>query len=112
MADRRHSELGFRAAGGAQDRNPRRRAAHRACVLKGASILNGVDASEIKCTIRNMHDGGAELQVPTGIAVANEFLLYVPLDGTAYRSVVRWRRGNRVGVMFVGTEPKPRWHYG
>jgi hypothetical protein len=112
MADCRQSESGFGAAAVAQDGNPHRRARRRARVLKGASILNGVDASEIKCTIRNMHEDGAELQLPAEVVVPNEFLLYVPLDGIAYKAVVRWRAGNRIGVMFVGTEPKPRWHYG
>ncbi|TIX56419.1 MAG: PilZ domain-containing protein, partial [Mesorhizobium sp.] len=26
--------------------------------------------------------------------------------------VVRWRREDRIGIMFTGTEPKPHWHYG
>ncbi|TIT05084.1 MAG: PilZ domain-containing protein, partial [Mesorhizobium sp.] len=25
---------------------------------------------------------------------------------------VRWRREDRIGIMFTGTEPKPHWHYG
>ncbi|RVD67214.1 PilZ domain-containing protein, partial [Mesorhizobium sp. M4A.F.Ca.ET.029.04.2.1] len=37
---------------------------------------------------------------------------YVPVDGVAYRSEVRWRRNDRVGVQFCGTEPKPKLHYG
>ena len=41
-----------------------------------------------------------------------EFLLYVPVDGVAYRTVVRWQRKNRVRVQFTGTEPKRRFHYG
>ncbi|RWB31810.1 MAG: PilZ domain-containing protein, partial [Mesorhizobium sp.] len=23
-----------------------------------------------------------------------------------------WRREDRIGIMFTGTEPKPHWHYG
>lgn len=95
----------------APDRNvsPRQ---HRPRTLKGATILGGVNDSQQSCTIRNMHDGGAELRVHLAAIVPHEFLLYVPLDSTCYRSVVRWRNGERVGVMFVGTEPKPWWHYG
>ncbi len=89
--------------------NPRE---HRQRVLKGASILGGISNSEVKCTIRNMHAHGAELRVALGTMVPNEFLLYVPVDGIGYRSVVRWRRDDRVGVLFTGTEPKPHWHYG
>ncbi|MDF3167704.1 MULTISPECIES: hypothetical protein [unclassified Mesorhizobium] len=39
-------------------------------------------------------------------------LLCVPVDGIAYRTVVRWRKSDRVGVEFKGTEPKPKFHYG
>ena len=96
----------------AEEPDPQRRRQHRQRVLKRAAILNGINQSEIQCTLRNMHEGGAELQVPAEVAVPQEFLLYVPLDGVAYRAVLRWRSGSRIGVMFTGTEPKPRWHYG
>ena len=85
---------------------------HRPRVLKGAAILGDVNTSEIKCLVRNMHDNGAELKAPLGVQIPNEFLLYVAVDGTAYKCTVRWRDGQRIGVRFVGTEPKPGWHYG
>jgi len=85
---------------------------HRQRVLKGASILVDVNTSEVTCTVRNMHGNGAELLVPDGVVVPREFLLYVPIDGIGYRSVVRWRRPGKIGVTFTGTEPKPSWHYG
>ena len=86
---------------------------HRARVLKGGSILAGIDSNEIKCTVRNQTANGAELRIEVGTNVpSHEFLLYIPVDNLAYRSVVRWRLENRIGVMFIGTEPKPSWHYG
>ncbi len=85
---------------------------HRQRVLKGASILTGINNSEIKCLVRNMHEHGAELKLGEGAIAPASFLLYVPVDGVAYRCVVRWRREDRIGVMFTGTEPKPHWHYG
>jgi hypothetical protein len=85
---------------------------YRPRVLKGATILGAPTDSEIPCTIRNMHDGGAELTVPLEAIVAGTFLLYVRADGVAYRCRMRWREGKRVGVSFHGTEPKPTWHYG
>ncbi len=88
---------------------PRQR---RQRVLKGASILSGVNKSEITCTIRNMHEHGAELRVAIDARVPREFLLYVPTDGIAYRAELRWRKQERCGVTFSGTEPKPAWHYG
>jgi hypothetical protein len=85
---------------------------HRQRVLKGASILTGISNSEVKCTIRNMHNDGAELKVSIDSHVPQEFLLYVPVDGIGYESVVRWRKQDRIGVQFTGTKPKPSWHYG
>jgi hypothetical protein len=85
---------------------------HRKRVLKGASILQGIGKSEIRCTVRNMHKQGAELVLPPSTVVPDEFLLYVATDGIGYRASVRWRNGDRVGVEFQGTEPKPSWHYG
>jgi hypothetical protein len=67
-----------------------RRARQR--VLKGASILTGVKNSEIKCAARNMNKTGAELKVAIDARVPQEFELYVPVDGIAYRAVVRWRK--------------------
>lgn len=91
---------------------PNEQREHRNRVLKGASILQTVNDNEIKVTVRNMHEHGAELRVPIGPAIPEEFLLYIPIDGVGYRSIVRWRDGARMGVEFTGTEPKPHWHYG
>jgi hypothetical protein len=85
---------------------------HRQRVLKRASIIVNLDTSEISCTVRNQTANGAELRVPPDSRAPDEFLLYIPLDRTAYRCVVRWRKDDRVGVEFLGTEPKPKWHYG
>lgn len=85
---------------------------HRQRVLKGASILQTINDNEIKVTVRNMHANGAELRVPLGVQIPREFLLYIPTDAVGYRSVVRWRNGDRIGVQFMSREPKPHWHYG
>ncbi|UCI05348.1 PilZ domain-containing protein [Mesorhizobium sp. B1-1-8] len=89
---------------------PRRE--HRQRVLKGGTIITGIQNSEVSCTIRNQNSGGAELKVAPESRVPDRFLLYVPVDGVAYRTEVRWRRNGRVGVRFTGTEPKPKLHYG
>ena len=81
-------------------------------VLKQGSIIRGLKYSEVPCIIRNMTTGGAELKVGIDQAVPEEFLLYVRQDGQAYRCRQRWRNGVRIGVEIVGTEAKPKWHYG
>lgn len=86
--------------------DPRRR------VLKGGAILCGMERSEISCTVRNLSAHGAELRLPPITVVPQEFLLYIASDQFCQRTVVRWRDGDRIGVEFLGSEPKPRWHYG
>ena len=85
---------------------------HRQRVFKGASILLGIKASEIACMLRNMHAHGAELKVPIEQILPERFLLYVPVDGVAYRCRLCWRKNDRAGIAIEGTEPKPHWHYG
>jgi hypothetical protein len=88
------------------------RGSRRRRVLKRATILGSGTASEIGCVVRNVSDGGAEIVVSPDVPVPERFLLYVPTDGIAYRAELRWRRGDRAGLSFSGTEPKPSWHYG
>ncbi len=85
---------------------------HRNRVLKGATILSGIQNSAVNCTIRNMHEHGAELRVAVDARIPKEFLLYVSVEGVAYRAELRWRKLDRCGVFFNGTEAKPHWHYG
>lgn len=83
---------------------PERRSQPRPIVHKSATILAGTDAG-IACTIRNFHSGGAELNVSVGTELPSRFLLHVPADGLAYRTVVCWRKNDRVGVEFKSSEP-------
>lgn len=85
---------------------------NRSRVLKGATIILLNNLSEIACSVRNQHEHGAELYVPGILGIPQEFLLYIPLDGIAYRSITCWRKGDRIGVEFTGKEPKPKRHYG
>ncbi len=81
-------------------------------VFKRATILNGINKSEVVVTLRNMHEHGCEMKVPAEAHIPEAFLLYVPVDSTAYVAELRWRDHDRAGVRFTGTAPKPHWHYG
>lgn len=85
---------------------------YRPRVLKGGTIIYGTWNSEITCTLRNQHAGGAELAISVEAMIPAEFLLYVPADRIGYRSLLCWRHLERVGVQFLGIEPKPPHHYG
>lgn len=85
---------------------------HRNRVLKGATIITGVATSEITCAVRNMNTDGAELRVSGYAVIPESFILYVPVDNVAYNCDLRWRAGERAGVRFNATVPKPSGHYG
>jgi len=95
-----------------EEKSDEHRREHRQRVLKGGTIITGIQNSEISSTVRNQHEGGAELKVAADARVPDRFLLYIPVDGIGYRSEVRWRRNDRIGVQFTGTEGKPKLHYG
>ncbi len=88
------------------------RGEHRNRVLKGAVIVRSDHESELPCTIHNMHEDGAELQVTPQAHLPQEFLMYVAVDRLAYRCRLEWRRGGHAGVSFHGNEPKPAHLYG
>lgn len=72
------------------------RIAARHRVLKGASIQFGGGA--IDCTIRNLSETGAALDVISPIGIPAQFTLVA--DGTHRACRVVWRKERRIGVTF------------
>ena len=74
------------------------RAAPRHRVLKAGSIeFNG---GVIDCTIRNVSDTGAALEVASPVGVPDSFWLVVSGDHTRRHCRVAWRTDKRIGVAF------------
>jgi hypothetical protein len=74
------------------------RAAPRHRVLKAGSIeFNG---GVIDCTVRNISDTGAALEVATPLGVPDTFWLLIPGDHARRHCRVAWRRDRRIGVAF------------
>jgi PilZ domain len=76
------------------------RIAARHRVLKGARIHFGGGA--IDCTVRNISDTGAALEVTSPLGIPTEFVL-VTEDGQRPCRVV-WRREKRIGITFEKEE--------
>jgi hypothetical protein len=74
----------------------RRAPRHR--VLKAGTIEFGGGA--IDCTIRNLSDTGAAIEVSNQIGIPDKFTLVVPGDGLRRLCRVMWRKGLRIGVTF------------
>jgi PilZ domain len=66
-------------------------------VLKAATISFGGGA--ISCTIRNLSDSGASLEVESPIGIPETFALV--MDSGGRRCRVIWRREKRIGVRFT-----------
>ena len=68
--------------------------------FKGGSIVFGV-AAAIDCTIRNMSDAGAALEVESQFGIPAEFRLIIKLERVKRNCRVAWRSAKRIGVQFV-----------
>ena len=75
-----------------------RRGDQRRRVFKKGSIEFG--SSAIDCSIRNLSDRGAMLEVESPLGIPREFTLVVPADGTRRTCRVAWVKEKRLGVEF------------
>jgi PilZ domain-containing protein len=77
-----------------QRRHPRHR------TLKGGRIVFNHGSSVISCTVRNLSDGGACLQVATSVGIPDDFDLVIEPERAPRPCHVAWRAEQRIGVAF------------
>ena len=77
-----------------------RRKFQRHRTLKAAKITFNGRRSVIDCTVRNLSDHGAHLQVANVVGVPERFDLQV--NGASWPAKVIWRASNEIGVEFLG----------
>jgi len=77
-----------------------KRKAPRHRVLKAGTI--SFDGAGISCTVRNLSDTGASLEVVSLLGIPTEFNLIIESDHIARRCRVVWRKERRIGVTFEG----------
>jgi hypothetical protein len=75
-----------------------RRQSPRRKVLKGAHIAFGGD--DIACTVRNLSETGASLDVSNALGLPPSFMLMIERDGFTRRCHPVWCNDRRVGVAF------------
>jgi hypothetical protein len=75
-----------------------RRYKARQRVLKGGTI--GFGGGGIDCTVRNLSDAGAALDVTSPVGIPDHFTLFVQADGRHLPCTVVWRKEKRIGVRF------------
>lgn len=67
-------------------------------VLKSGFIVISEKAPKLECTVRNLSDTGASLQVSTTIGIPKKF--DVIIDGGRQRCRAAWRTDTKIGVVF------------
>ena len=68
-------------------------------MLKPGTIEFG--GGGIDCTVRNLSQTGAALDVASPMGIPENFTLLVPSDGKQFDCRVVWRKERRIGVVFV-----------
>jgi hypothetical protein len=74
------------------------RIAPRKRVLKAGTIEFGGGAMD--CTVKNLSETGAALEVVTPLFIPDRFTLFVASAQSRRRCHVVWRREKRIGVAF------------
>ena len=74
-------------------------------VLKSATIE--FDRGAYSCAVRNLSGAGATLDVPSALAIPDEFTLIMETDQVSRHCRVIWRKENRLGVAFEQVDNQP-----
>ena len=66
--------------------------------VENCFIVISDKAPKIECTVRNVSETGAALQVSTTVGIPQNFI--VIMDGVRRHCRVQWRTDTKIGVMF------------
>lgn len=77
-----------------------RRNETRRRTLRSARIVYGDFRYTLDCVIRDKTEAGARLRCDFHADAPNDFFVFD--SGTLQRAEVAWRRGNEIGIQFVG----------
>lgn len=79
-----------------------RRETRQRTFLKGRIIFNN-GSSSMDCLVRDMSMSGARLALSQSAVLPEAFDLYIPQKEKTYRSSLRWRRSDGIGITFADT---------
>ena len=77
-----------------------RRRVQRTRVLKGAKIIINHRSSVVDCTVRDLTNLGACLQLPSSVGIPNTFDLIFDSVHSSRPCHVKWQTANKLGVSF------------
>lgn len=76
-----------------------------------ARILYNKGTMQVDCTVRNLSEGGAKLEVSQSVTLPEEFDLLIPQRATTRRVRMCWRSADYCGVAFLDSaEPHVQQH--
>jgi hypothetical protein len=75
-------------------------------VVLQARASYGEGAISTQCTVNELSDAGARLNIASSFALPETFDLAIPQRGIACRAKLMWRRGDQAGVDFVEADPE------
>jgi hypothetical protein len=76
-----------------------KRAAQRYRIFKGGTITHG--NSGIACTVRNMSQSGAAIDLESSVILPQSFTLSISRDNFVRSCRTVWRSDKRIGLAFV-----------
>ena len=75
---------------------------HRRKAFKAGIVSYNDNSLTVDCVIRDISTSGAKLQFPKPALIPDRFALIIPMAGQRVECQARWRKGNVIGVEFVG----------
>ena len=79
----------------------RRTSERRTLLLRAGALLDGRPERIMRCTIKDISDGGARLRVGAQDVIGDDITLIDPKEGTERKARVVWRSDQEIGVAFT-----------
>jgi hypothetical protein len=83
------------------------RRSKRARTFLQARISYGDGAISTECTVNQLSDIGARINIAGSIALPDMFDIFIPQKGTSRRAKLVWRKDDQVGVDFFDDRESP-----
>jgi len=81
--------------------NVNARGSERMRAFMAARILFNKDMMQVDCTVRNLSEGGAKLEISGAVTLPDEFDLVIPQKNQRRRARLCWRQDDACGVRFL-----------
>lgn len=86
---------------GSMTTNANARGSERMRAFMAARILFNKGMMHVDCTIRNLSEGGAKLEISGAVTLPEEFDLVIPQKNQRRRARLCWRQDDACGVRFL-----------